>query len=79
MTIITQVAQQRKVLEQAVSQALELARAGSDAAEVAVTKTTGISVSSRMVKLKTSNSTAMARLALPFTISNVKAVRHPRI
>ncbi|SLM61479.1 MULTISPECIES: metalloprotease PmbA [Dickeya] len=47
MTIITQVAEQRKALEQAVSQALELARAGSDAAEVAVTKTTGISVSSR--------------------------------
>ncbi|MFP1793715.1 metalloprotease PmbA [Lonsdalea quercina] len=47
MTIITQVAEQRKTLEQAVAQALELARAGSDAAEVAVTKTTGIGVSTR--------------------------------
>ncbi|WP_192458330.1 metalloprotease PmbA [Musicola keenii] len=47
MTIITQVAEQRKALEQAVAQALELASAGSDAAEVAVTRTTGISVSSR--------------------------------
>lgn len=47
MTIITQVAEQRKTLEQAVAQALELAGAGSDAAEVAVTKTTGIGVSTR--------------------------------
>ncbi|KAA8999224.1 metalloprotease PmbA [Affinibrenneria salicis] len=47
MTVITQVAEQRKALEQAVAQALELARAGSDAAEVAVTKTTGIGVSTR--------------------------------
>ncbi|MBG6240628.1 MAG: metalloprotease PmbA [Candidatus Symbiopectobacterium sp. Dall1.0] len=47
MTIITQVAEQRKALEQAVAQALELARAASDAAEVAISKTTGISVSTR--------------------------------
>ncbi|WP_379060154.1 metalloprotease PmbA [Pectobacterium brasiliense] len=47
MTITTQVAEQRKALELAVAQALELARAGSDAAEVAVSKTTGISVSTR--------------------------------
>ncbi|MDQ7771293.1 metalloprotease PmbA, partial [Serratia nevei] len=47
MKVVTQVAEQRKALEQAVSQALELARAGSDAAEVAVTKSTGISVSTR--------------------------------
>ncbi|QZN96144.1 metalloprotease PmbA [Symbiopectobacterium purcellii] len=47
MTIITQVAEQRKALEQAVAQALELGRAGSDAAEVAISKTTGISVSTR--------------------------------
>ncbi|MGX8941048.1 metalloprotease PmbA [Symbiopectobacterium sp. Eva_TO] len=47
MTIITQVAEQRKALEQAVAQALELAHAASDAAEVAISKTTGISVSTR--------------------------------
>ena len=47
MKVVTQVAEQRKTLEQAVAQALELARAGSDAAEVAVSKTTGISVSTR--------------------------------
>ncbi|RLR17709.1 metalloprotease PmbA [Sodalis-like symbiont of Bactericera trigonica] len=41
------VAQQRTLLENAVAQALELARAGSDGAEVAVTKTTGISISTR--------------------------------
>lgn len=47
MTILTQVAEQRKALEQAVAQALELAQADSDAAEVAVSRTTGIGVSTR--------------------------------
>ncbi|MEY4922755.1 MAG: hypothetical protein RLY17_1472, partial [Pseudomonadota bacterium] len=47
MKVVTQVAEQRKMLEHAVAQALELAGAGSDAAEVAVSKTTGISVSTR--------------------------------
>lgn len=47
MKVNTQVAQQRQVLEQAVSQALELAKGKSDGAEVAVSKTTGISVSTR--------------------------------
>ncbi|NIG98978.1 MAG: metalloprotease PmbA [Serratia symbiotica] len=47
MNVVTQIAEQHKPLEQAVSQALELAHAGSDAAEVAVTKSTGISVSTR--------------------------------
>ncbi|MDI7561869.1 metalloprotease PmbA, partial [Cronobacter sakazakii] len=45
MKVITQVEAQRKALEQAVSQALELASGKSDGAEVAVSKTTGISVS----------------------------------
>ena len=47
MKVITQVAQLRKALEQAVTQALELAAQRTDGAEVAVTKTTGISVSTR--------------------------------
>lgn len=47
MNVVTQIAEQRKALEQAVSQALELAYASSDEAEVAVTKSTGISVSTR--------------------------------
>lgn len=47
MNLVTQVAQQRILLENAVAQALELARAGSDGAEVAVTKTTGIGISTR--------------------------------
>ncbi|SQA97855.1 peptidase PmbA [Cedecea neteri] len=38
MKVNTQVAQQRQVLEQAVSQALELAKGKSDGAEVAVSK-----------------------------------------
>lgn len=42
-----QVAQQRKILEEAVSQALEFAQQHCDAAEVAVNKSTGIGVSTR--------------------------------
>lgn len=47
MNIVTQVKEQRKMLEQAVAQALELAGAASDAAEVAITKSTGIGVTTR--------------------------------
>jgi len=47
MKVNTQVAEQRQILEQAVSQALELAKNHSDGAEVAVSKTTGIGVSTR--------------------------------
>ncbi|MBA2816433.1 metalloprotease PmbA [Candidatus Pantoea persica] len=47
MNVSTQVAEQRKVLEQVVEQALDLAKASTDGAEVAVTKTTGIGVSTR--------------------------------
>ncbi|PHI32447.1 metalloprotease PmbA [Budvicia aquatica] len=47
MNIVTQVTEQRKMLEQAVAQALELAGAASDAAEVAITKSTGIGVTTR--------------------------------
>lgn len=47
MKVITQVAQTRAQLEQAVAQALELASRQADGAEVAVSKTTGIGVSTR--------------------------------
>lgn len=47
MKLLSQVAEQRKILEQAVATALELAKVSTDGAEVAVTKTTGISVSTR--------------------------------
>jgi len=47
MKLLSQVAEQRKILEQAVATALELAKAGTDGAEVAVSKTTGIGVSTR--------------------------------
>lgn len=47
-----QVAQQRTELEAAVTRALELAAKKSDAAEVAITKTTGISVSTRMCEVE---------------------------
>ncbi|HHF3232345.1 TPA: metalloprotease PmbA [Vibrio diabolicus] len=48
MNIKQQVAEQRTELEQAVARALKLASAKSDAAEVAITKSTGLSVSTRM-------------------------------
>ncbi|PHM27151.1 metalloprotease PmbA [Xenorhabdus ehlersii] len=47
-----QIAEQRKLLEDAVAHALELAKAGCDAAEVAVNKTTGISVSTRFSEVE---------------------------
>ncbi|SFN04664.1 PmbA protein [Izhakiella capsodis] len=47
MKVLTQVTEQRKILEQAVAQALEFAKPHTDAAEVAVTKSTGIGVSTR--------------------------------
>ncbi|EKY4214993.1 protein PmbA [Vibrio alginolyticus] len=48
MDIKQQVAEQRTELEQAVARALKFASAKSDAAEVAITKSTGLSVSTRM-------------------------------
>lgn len=47
MHLFNQVNQQRQRLEHVVAQALDLARSRSAAAEVAVTKTTGISISTR--------------------------------
>lgn len=52
MDVKQQVAQQRAELEAAVTRALELAGKKSDAAEVAITKTTGISVSTRMCEVE---------------------------
>ena len=47
MNLNEQVAKQRKMLEEAVSQALEFAKSRCDSAEVAVNKSTGLSVSTR--------------------------------
>lgn len=47
MDVKQQVAEQRKELEHAVAKALELAGKQSDAAEVAISKSTGLSVSTR--------------------------------
>ncbi|WP_237386534.1 metalloprotease PmbA [Xenorhabdus sp. Sc-CR9] len=47
-----QITEQRQQLEDAVAHALELAQAGCDAAEVAVNKTTGISVSTRFSEVE---------------------------
>ncbi|PJC85890.1 metalloprotease PmbA [Vibrio sp. HA2012] len=52
MKVKQQIAQQRTELEDAVSKALELAIGTADAAEVAITKTTGISVSTRMCEVE---------------------------
>ncbi|WP_367680413.1 metalloprotease PmbA [Candidatus Fukatsuia anoeciicola] len=52
MKVATQIAEQHKILRQAVAQALELASSSCDNAEVAITKTTGISVSTRFGKVE---------------------------
>ena len=72
MKVISQVEAQRKILEEAVSTALELASGKSDGAEVAVSKTTGISVSTRYGEVRMLNSIAMARWGSPFITRTVK-------
>ena len=52
MDVRQQVAQQRVELEAAVAKALEMAVEKSDGAEVAITKTTGLSVSTRMCEVE---------------------------
>lgn len=52
MDVKQQVAQHRVELEAAVDKALKLAGQSADAAEVAITKTTGISVSTRMCEVE---------------------------
>lgn len=52
MNVKQQVAQQKIELEAAVEKALKLATSTADAAEVAITKTTGISVSTRMCEVE---------------------------
>ncbi|WP_159656877.1 metalloprotease PmbA [Vibrio atypicus] len=52
MDVKEQVAQQRVELEAAVAKALEMAAEKSDGAEVAITKTTGLSVSTRMCEVE---------------------------
>ncbi|BCI75228.1 metalloprotease PmbA [Vibrio cholerae] len=52
MDVKERVALQRQELEAAVAKALEVAAASSDAAEVAITKSTGLSVSTRMCEVE---------------------------
>ncbi|MBO0214539.1 metalloprotease PmbA [Vibrio sp. Vb2880] len=52
MDVRQQVAVQRTELEAAVAKALDMASAGADAAEVAITKSTGLSVSTRMCEVE---------------------------
>ncbi len=52
MDVKERVALQRQELEAAVAKALELAAASSDAAEVAITKSTGLSVSTRICEVE---------------------------
>ncbi|CAB1257078.1 TPA: metalloprotease PmbA [Vibrio cholerae] len=52
MDVKERVALQRQELEAAVAKTLELAAASSDAAEVAITKSTGLSVSTRMCEVE---------------------------
>ncbi|CAH0524544.1 metalloprotease PmbA [Vibrio hippocampi] len=52
MDLKQQVAQQKAELEAAVAKALDMASASADAAEVAITKSTGLSVSTRMCEVE---------------------------
>ncbi|CAH0541598.1 metalloprotease PmbA [Vibrio marisflavi] len=52
MDVKQQVAQQRVELEAAVAKALDMASASCDGAEVAITKSTGLSVSTRMCEVE---------------------------
>ncbi len=52
MDVKQQVAQQRVELEAAVAKALDMASISADAAEVAITKSTGLSVSTRMCEVE---------------------------
>ncbi|WP_158117097.1 metalloprotease PmbA [Vibrio cincinnatiensis] len=52
MDIRQQVAMQRRELEAAVAKALDMASAQADAAEVAISKSTGLSVSTRMCEVE---------------------------
>ena len=52
MDIRRQVAQQQVELKNAVAKALEMAAKKSDAAEVAISKSTGLSVSTRMCEVE---------------------------
>ncbi|WP_070963329.1 metalloprotease PmbA [Vibrio sonorensis] len=52
MDVKQQVAQQKVELEDAVAKALDMASKQSDAAEVAITKSTGLSVSTRMCEVE---------------------------
>jgi PmbA protein len=52
MNVKQQVAQQRAELEAAVAKALDIASHGAEAAEVAITKSTGLSVSTRMCEVE---------------------------
>ncbi|MGO1297363.1 MAG: metalloprotease PmbA [Vibrio sp.] len=52
MDVKQQVAQQRADLEAAVAKALDMAAQGADAAEVAINKSTGLSVSTRMCEVE---------------------------
>lgn len=52
MDIKEQVAQHREELESAVARALKLAAGNSDASEVAITKSTGLSVSTRLCEVE---------------------------
>ncbi|SUH40112.1 peptidase PmbA [Salmonella enterica subsp. enterica] len=79
MKVISQVEAQRKILEEAVSTALELASGKSDGAEVAVSKTTGISVSTRYGEVENVELIATARWALRCITRTAKAAPLRRI
>ncbi|STE88860.1 putative modulator of DNA gyrase [Escherichia coli] len=79
MKVISQVEAQRKILEEAVSTALELASGKSDGAEVAVSKTTGISVSTRYGEVENVEFNSDGALGSLFITRTAKVAHHPPI
>ena len=79
MKVISQVAQQRKTLEEAVTTALELAAGKSDGAEVSVSKTTGIGVSTRYGEVENVEFNSDGALGITVYLRTARAAPPPPI
>ncbi len=69
MDVREQVAQQQAELEAAVAKALDMASVNSDAAEVAITKSTGLSVSTRMCEVENVEFNSDGALGITYTVT----------
>lgn len=79
MDVREQVAQQRVELEAAVAKAIEMAGQKADAAEVAINKTTGISVSTRLSEVENVEFNSDGALGITVYRGQRKAAHRPLI